>query len=55
MTIDIGNMSRRDLLKSASVAALVAGAGSLAIPRRGAAQDANTLRVLSVEDPFFSQ
>ncbi|MGB8288239.1 extracellular solute-binding protein (plasmid) [Rhizobium ruizarguesonis] len=53
MTIDIRNMSRRDLLKSASVAALVAGAGSLTIPRRGAAQDANTVRVLSVEDPFF--
>ncbi|WP_085034532.1 ABC transporter substrate-binding protein [Ensifer aridi] len=52
MTFDIGNMSRRNMLKSASVAALLAsGAGSLVAPRRAAAADA--VRVLSVEDPFF--
>ncbi|WFU92008.1 extracellular solute-binding protein (plasmid) [Rhizobium sp. CC1099] len=54
MTFDIGNMSRRNMLKSASVATLLAsGVGSLVAPRGAGAQDTNTVRVLSVEDPFF--
>ncbi|UXN57683.1 ABC transporter substrate-binding protein [Phyllobacterium zundukense] len=54
MTIDIRTMSRRNMLKSASFAALLAsGVGTLAAPRRAGAQDAKSVRVLSVEDPFF--
>ncbi|MCG5480795.1 extracellular solute-binding protein [Sinorhizobium alkalisoli] len=53
MTIDIGNMSRRDMLKSASAAAILASVGTLVAPRRAGAQGAGTVRVLSVEDPFF--
>lgn len=53
MPIDIANISRRNMLKTVSAAALVAGVGTLSAPRRAAAQDANSVRVLSVEDPFF--
>ena len=54
MKSKVGGVSRRALLKGVSATAILSGVSApFLVPRMAGAQDAKSVRVLSVEDPFF--